>query len=373
MRTLHFQVKRRGRGGKVAPAGVHVQYITASRGTSTEYIQRTGPYADRDDVLAIGHGNLPKWADDDPVTFFAAGDKWERNPGIPTGEFGKTRNGRVCTQIDASLPRELSLPDQRRVVQEFIRSQLGNRHAYVWGIHQPTATDGQPYPHVHIAFSERQDTGQEFPPHVYFSRVGNLKDRRFNDAGWPAAARQAWSDTLNVALEECGSISRVDPRSLLAQGIDREPVQKLHSARLQIDNSELRERPRYEENHAATHRYWEARKVALGITPDMSHDARMQRIAEASRQVRVREPLESLETYKRRVDQLAEKLTKITQARQAEEHYVAHPEQLRTPQHNVFVNEVMQGDNAQPGQVRKRSRKREDDERQKGRSYGREW
>lgn len=293
MRTLHFQIKRRVRDGAKGTAADHTRYITRG-GNSVEYIQRTGAYADKEDLVATGHGNLPTWANKNPVQFFEAADTWERNPGL--------RNGRVCVQIDATLPRELSQAEQQQAVQDFLRVQLGERHAYVWAMHESVASDGKPHPHVHMAFSERQQTGRELSPQEYFSRT-NPKDRYFNERTWPTKARQAWSDTLNVTLERSGSMSRVDPRTLRAQGIDRDPVENLHKDRLRRDNSELRARPQATENHAATHAYWTARKAELGITPGMAHAEALQRITAASRQL-VRQPQEALEVVQARVQAL---------------------------------------------------------------------
>lgn len=367
MRTLHFQIKRRTKEGKFAPAGVHVQYIT--RGAAgVEYLQRTGPYAHREDLLATGHGNLPAWADENPVTFFAEGDKWERNAGVPMGELGKTRHGRVCTQIDASLPRELSLDDHKQVVQDFLTAQLGERHAYVWAIHQPTASDGQPYPHFHAAFSERRDTGKALPPHEYFSRMGNQKDRMFNAAGWPRAARQAWSDTLNVCLERNQSLSRIDPRTLRAQGIDRTPARKLDTSELRRDDSPIREQARYAENYAATHAYWETRKRELGITRGMGREDIIQRIGDASREA-VRPPQES-QKWRRTMDlqEAKDTLSTVKTLRQAEEHYVRTPSEIRSVAHLANIAKVVRNDDPDHGQVRRRRRER-DDEPERGRTY----
>jgi hypothetical protein len=274
MRTMHLRIKHRSKSTEQAPAGAHVRYVLrepeAGAGPHAEYVVRASPsLAAREDLLASGYGNLPEWSGNDPVEFFAAGDVWER------------ANGRVCVQIDAVLPRELPVAQQVGAVKDFIQSQLGTQHAYVYGIHQTTASDGKPYPHVHIAFSERVDTGTTQTPQEYFARNGCQKDRYFSARGFPAAVRHAWADTLNVSLERAGSVLRVDPRSFRDQGKDIEPVKYVRDLRGRKDL--LAERPERDIDQAAVQRYWEDRKRQLGITDTLDHATKVQRIGEASR------------------------------------------------------------------------------------------
>jgi hypothetical protein len=276
MRALHFTVAYRTQGTKKAPAQAHVRYITRAQASAAEhvdYVTRTTQQT-REDLVASGYGNLPTWAHNDPAAFFAESDRWER------------ANGRTATQMTAALPRALGRGELIATVESFIHSQLGKAHGYVWGIHETVASDGGRYPHVHIAFSERQDTGRVQTPQEYFSQRVNLKDRSFNSRQWPYAARQAWSDTLNVALEASGSPERVSARSFRDQGVGWQAAQYIDRQTLQRDKSLLRQRERAEDTPEALAKRaqeWETRKRQLGITRDMDREEIIQRIGDASR------------------------------------------------------------------------------------------
>ncbi len=55
-------------------------------------------------------------------------------------------------------------------VREFVRQEIGDRHAYQWALHVPTAADGGEQPHFHLMFSERQVDGIDRDPEQYFKR-----------------------------------------------------------------------------------------------------------------------------------------------------------------------------------------------------------
>jgi hypothetical protein len=379
MRALHFAVAYRTRGTKQAPAQAHVRYITRAQVGAAEhvgYVTRT-TQPTREDLVATGYGNLPAWAQDDPATFFAAADTFERV------------NGRTATQITAMLPRALGRAELVATVEAFVQSQLGTAHAHVWGIHETMASDGGRYPHVHIAFSERKDTGMAHTPREYFSQQVNPKERTFSARDWPFAARQAWSDTLNAALEAAWSADRVSARSFRDQGMDWQTAGYIDRQTLQRDKALLRQRTRVEDTSEAVAKRtqeWEARKHELGITHGMERQAIVQRIGDHSREHLRRERVErniltrgvtgmsetELHEYLQRKEA---QLDTARTLRRAEQHYVAHPEQVRSVNHLAAVAKLAQstqGDD-DAGQVLRRKRTHQDDEQERGRTHAREW
>ncbi|RYF13798.1 MAG: MobA/MobL family protein, partial [Oxalobacteraceae bacterium] len=64
------------------------------------YIFREGRYARQDELEqleATRAGNMPAWAQDDPIAFWQAGDEHER------------ANGTTYREMEISLPRELAV------------------------------------------------------------------------------------------------------------------------------------------------------------------------------------------------------------------------------------------------------------------------
>jgi len=208
----------------------HLSVKTGSPGKGgphAEYILREGEYADREDFVAAESGNMPAWAEHDPKIFWAAADAHER------------ANGRVYSELEVALPRELTREQQIALVREFTENTLGQRHAYTWAIHAPQASDQEAQPHFHLMFSERRIDGIERDPDEYFRRWnpknpelgGAGKDRYFSSQGFVWSVREEWARTANEALERAGHEARIDHRSYRDAGIELEPSRKLGIAK----------------------------------------------------------------------------------------------------------------------------------------------
>ena len=147
MATAHLSVKV-GKAGKGVP--------------HAEYISRVGKYEKKLDgneqLEATESGNMPLWAQDNPLLFWRAADLYER------------KNGTVYREHEIALPRELSPEHRAELVRDWVEQELGDRHAYTWAIHNKTALDGGEQPHVHLMFSERTNDGIERDPEQYFKR-----------------------------------------------------------------------------------------------------------------------------------------------------------------------------------------------------------
>lgn len=197
--------------GKVGKAGPHAAYIA-----------REGKYAarlDRNEKLeATESGNMPAWAKHCPQEFWSAADSNER------------KNGTTYREMEIALPRELSPQQRVDLVQDFVRQEIGDRHAYQWAIHSPKAADGGEQPHLHLMFSERQHDHIERDPEHYFKRY-NSKNPTIGGArkGYGASAgltlslverktelrqlRDRWEKSCNAHLEQAGVTERIDMRS----------------------------------------------------------------------------------------------------------------------------------------------------------------
>ena len=225
MASYHCSVKAGGKG----KASGHAAYIA-----------REGYYAERDgyeDLEATGHGNLPAWADGEPARFWTAADRHER------------ANGATYREIEIALPRELNPAQRQDLVLDFIRQEIGDRHAHQWAIHNPgAALAGGEQPHAHLMYSERTIDGIERDPEQYFKRYNGkhpeLGGCRKDSAGTEERlleTRQRWADVQNAHLQQHGHAARVDHRSLADQGIDRAPEQHLGGRRVRQLAPEQRE------------------------------------------------------------------------------------------------------------------------------------
>lgn len=207
--------------GKAGKAGPHAAYIA-----------RVGQYAgrlDRGERLEATHaGNLPAWAQSNPLAFWEAADVQERS------------NGTTYREMEIALPRELSPAERVDLVRVWVDQELGDRHAYQWAIHVPTAADGGEQPHVHLMFSERRCDGIARDPEQYFRRYNAKSPEQggarkgygdTHDALKGAARQQAratdlkalrgrWADACNQAMARAGVSERIDMRSNAERGIE---------------------------------------------------------------------------------------------------------------------------------------------------------
>lgn len=215
MPAPHFSLKN-GSRQKGRSAAAHFQYIA-----------RQGQHRQQQDLVYVHHANYPDWARQNPLAFWQAADLYER------------ANGRTYSEFEIALPRQLTPQQQVALLEDFLATELGERHPFTAVIHCPIALDGKPNPHAHVMFSERRLDGIERPPETFFMRGnkqhpekgGVAKDRDWNRRAKVAELRTSWEQATNRALEKAGSRVRITLKSLQAQGVERSPEPKLGTAR----------------------------------------------------------------------------------------------------------------------------------------------
>ena len=176
----------------------------------SQYIEREGRYEkDGEELEHKEHENMPEWARDAPEKYWEAADEHER------------ANGRLYSEVQFALPKELGEADRRELAGEFTeRVCSGERLPYTLAIHRGGANGENP--HAHLMFSERGNDGIERSGEQWFRRYnrqapekgGARKSRAAKAGDWLDKTRQAWEQTANRALERAGRGERIDHRSL---------------------------------------------------------------------------------------------------------------------------------------------------------------
>ena len=136
----------------------------------------------------------------------------------------------VAREIEVALPAELSADARLSLARELAASIAADRHCAVdLCMHAPSAAGDERNHHVHLLMTTREIERQQ---------NGNIglgkkctqecagRDRRAD----LAALRERWAAFCNAALARAGSESRVDHRSLVEQGVAREPTRHLGPA-----------------------------------------------------------------------------------------------------------------------------------------------
>ena len=289
-----------GKAGKAAP---HAAYIA-----------RQGQYANRlergEKLEATEAGNMPAWAQSNPLAFWQAADAYER------------KNGTTYREMEIALPRELSAAQRIELVREFVRQEIGDRHAYQWALHVPTAADGGEQPHFHLMFSERQVDGIDRDPEQYFKRY-NAKAPEKGGArkGYGPSAGQTltkaeraaelkelrgrWEAMCNAHLERAGVEQRIDMRSHAERGTGLEPERKqLPSAWRGEGRAQVIEfrAARAEVAQAAA----ELRRAVPDTGAEIIHlEAERQRREQAQREARERAEREKAQQERQRLERMS--------------------------------------------------------------------
>jgi hypothetical protein len=204
--------RKNNRKGVRTVAIVHVVMKSSSTAPPSaahaQYIARNGQYASRGGLELAESGNMPEFAQADPLSFWAAADAHER------------KNGRAYTELQIALPRELNPEQRSELAREATRELLGERFAYTLAVHTPLAKDKIEQPHMHLMFSERvvDSNTQSMPEEQFFKRNGAKKDRSWNDQNKPFEVREKWVEMMNGAMERHGQEQRLDARSWENQG-----------------------------------------------------------------------------------------------------------------------------------------------------------
>ena len=228
MATYHLRVKNDSKpSGKKVSAKRHVEYILREDGKShADYINREGAQNNKDDCVFKGN-QLPKWAKGSPQKFFSAATRYE------------DKGNRRYKEIELSLPNELTLEQNRSIVDQFIANHLAN-HYYAYAIHDKAGElSSERHPHVHIMFSERLiddvEKIQERLACKYFRRAakplkgeqvasferrrqhGAPKDPKWHDKNYLYEIREDFARIQNEVLAKNGFSIHVDHRTLKAQ------------------------------------------------------------------------------------------------------------------------------------------------------------
>lgn len=216
MAIYHLNVSIGSRGGGQSAAA------------KSDYIEREGKYAKgAEEVAYVEHGHMPEFSAKSPRQYWEAADLYERE------------NGRLFRQVEFALPVEFTLEEQIALAHDFAQHlTAAEKMPYTLAIHkgaydhQGKATDPPENPHVHLIISERANDGIERSAEQWFKRAnkkqpergGAAKTKVMESRDWLLATRERWADMANAALERHGHQSRIDHRTLEAQGItDRLP------------------------------------------------------------------------------------------------------------------------------------------------------
>lgn len=154
--------------------------------------------------------DAPEWAKDRAALWNAVERKED--------DSKRRASAQLAREITVALPHELTDKQRQQLVTDFVREQFMRRGMVAdVSIHAPAAKGDQRNYHAHILLTMREIGPDGFGD----------KARDWNSREQMTKWRDAWERIQNRYLERYGHTSRVDQRSLAAQGIEREPTTHL--------------------------------------------------------------------------------------------------------------------------------------------------
>jgi hypothetical protein len=152
-------------------------------------------------------------------------DRFQLWNGVEKAE--KRKDSQLARSIDISLMCELTFDQNVELLRDFVKKTWIDQGMLAdIAIHAPGSDSDQRNIHAHILLTMRVIHSQGF---------GN-KQRDWNDREEFVQWREAWADFANAALERGGFAERIDHRSLVEQGIDREPTIHIGPSGLEIEH-----------------------------------------------------------------------------------------------------------------------------------------
>ncbi|NML19169.1 MobA/MobL family protein [Azohydromonas sp. G-1-1-14] len=130
------------------------------------------------------------------------------------------KNSTVAREFEIALPAELSAQQRERLARDLAR-EIVERHgcAVDLAIHAPGKAGDNRNHHAHVLLTTRR-----LGPQGFTEKTRELDDRKSREVDrW----RERFAQLQNERLREYGHETRVDHRSLEAQGIDRQATRHL--------------------------------------------------------------------------------------------------------------------------------------------------
>ena len=170
-------------------------------------------------------------------------------------QIEKARDSQLAREIEAALPRELSIEQQLALVRSYVKDNFvdkgmcadfaihdkgtGNPHVHIMLTLRPLKENGQWGAKCRKAY-DLDENGQRIP-----DGKGGWKNHRedttdWNDKGNVEIWRAAWAACTNRALEAAGHPALVDHRSYKRRGIDKIPSVHLGPAASQMEKRGIR-------------------------------------------------------------------------------------------------------------------------------------
>ena len=233
MAIYFLNIKTFGRAG--GSSAVSAAAYRAGERIQDERTGKTYDHSERRDVMHKEIVLPGKYADDDMSWAKDRSNLWNLAEGAET-----RKNARVAREYLVALPVELS-PQQRVGLVKGFSQELSDRYGFAvdFAIHAPRdfpGSDPRNF-HAHLLTTTREVATDGLGAKTTL----DMNDSRRQALGLEPAinelvhVRARWATVANEAMQEAQIGTRIDHRSLEAQGIDREPRPRIPRAAFEME------------------------------------------------------------------------------------------------------------------------------------------
>ncbi|MBZ9717843.1 Ti-type conjugative transfer relaxase TraA [Mesorhizobium sp. AD1-1] len=140
--------------------------------------------------------------------------------------FEVRKDAQLAREVEFALPRELSQAQGIELARDFVQAEFVSKGMVAdLNVHWDRAEDGSPKPHAHVMLTMRSVDENGFGAKVRDWNATQLVER------W----RERWAELANERLAELDIDTRIDHRSLEAQGISLEPQTQIGAPAQRIE------------------------------------------------------------------------------------------------------------------------------------------
>jgi len=175
--------------------------------------------------------------------------EWTKNRGTLWNEVEKIEkniDAQLCRELEMALPAELTLEQQKELVRDFAKELVdqgaiidasfhyppGNPHAHLLMTMRALDKDGQWMAKQKKEYILDKNGQKQYDPIKKTYKCKTVKMTNWDDPETLKKWRENWEKAVNRHLERAGHETRIDHRSLEAQGIEREP--QIHEGRARV-------------------------------------------------------------------------------------------------------------------------------------------
>jgi ATP-dependent exoDNAse (exonuclease V) alpha subunit len=223
MAIYYLNIKTLGRG-----AGARATSAAAYRAGERIRDERTGAVFDHSQRTDVMSKEIVL-----PSKLAATAMNWicDRSSLWTAAEAAEPRkNARVAREYLVALPHEMTAAQRLHLVQRFSQD-LADRHGFAvdFAIHAPRTNNDPRNYHAHLLTTTREVLPTGLGAKTDLDVQGSERRARglCSYLEELLGVRQHWAILTNEALRAANVEARIDHRSLLAQGIDREPTPRI--------------------------------------------------------------------------------------------------------------------------------------------------